>query len=368
MTEQKPQVLIVGAGPTGLTAALELARRGYRPRIVDRDPGPTPLSKAVGIAAHTLELLEPSGVTEWLLGIGTRIERGYVWYKDRRIGTIDFTALPHRFNFLLSLPQSETERILAAALAEYGVAVDWNTALVGMQPNGKGVDAILGGSNGGPKPNEEAHFDYVLGADGMHSTVRSAARIPFAGHTYTRDWSIADVSVMDWFYEPNAAHLFFHGRGDIGFTIPTGALEYRVVANTPDALQRMDHGFLVKDVLRTDVFKIAIKQAKSYQAGGVFLGGDAAHVHSPVGARGMNLGIEDGFAFATRLVGGTLEGYSAERWPVGRRWIDFSDQVLRMAEVVTPGLVALRNLAFRVVAHTPPLQRPLLKRVAGLVE
>jgi 2-polyprenyl-6-methoxyphenol hydroxylase-like FAD-dependent oxidoreductase len=105
MSATAPDILIVGAGPTGLTAALELARRGYRPQIVDRDPGPTALSKAVGIAAHTLDLLEPSGVTERLISAGIPIVRGHVWYKDRRLGTIRFTGLPHRFNFLLSLPQ-----------------------------------------------------------------------------------------------------------------------------------------------------------------------------------------------------------------------------------------------------------------------
>jgi 2-polyprenyl-6-methoxyphenol hydroxylase-like FAD-dependent oxidoreductase len=368
MGGRHPEILIVGAGPTGLMAALELARRGYRPRIIDRDAGPTPLSKAVGIAAHTLDLLEPCGVAERLIAAGIRIERGYVWYKRRRIGTIDFTNLPHRCNFLLSLPQSETERIMAAALAERGLAIEWKTALTGMNPNGAGTDVILGGSNGVASPLEEAHFDYVFGADGVHSAVRAAARIPFQGYTHDRDWSIADVALADWFYEPKAAHLFLCDGGDIGFTVPVGPLQYRVIANTAEPLTLMDGGFEVREVLRTDVFKIAIKQAATYQSGGVFLGGDAAHVHSPVGARGMNLGIEDAAAFAAHLAAGDLALYTAERKPIGHRWIALSERMLRMAQLTTPGLVVLRNLAFRVIGHMPPLQRPLLKRVAGLVE
>jgi len=368
MGGSRPEILIVGAGPTGLAAALELARRGYRPRIIDRDAGPTPLSKAVGIAAHTLDLLEPSGVAERLIEAGIRIERGYVWYKNRRIGTIDFTGLPHRHNFLLSLPQSETERIMSAVLAEQGVSVEWQTALTGISPNGRGIDVILGGSSGDARPAEEVHFDYVFGADGIHSAVRSGARIPFPGHTHRRDWSIADVELNDWFYEPKAAHLFLCGNGDIGFTVPVAPLTYRIVANTPNPLPLMDGGFEVKRVLRTDVFKITVKQAETYQAGGAFLGGDAAHVHSPVGARGMNLGIEDAVAFAAHLDAGKLDLYTAERKAVGQRWIALSERILGIAQLSTPGLVALRNFAFRIVGHVPPLQRPLLKRVAGLVE
>jgi 2-polyprenyl-6-methoxyphenol hydroxylase-like FAD-dependent oxidoreductase len=368
MSGRQPKILIVGAGPTGLMAALELARRGYHPRIIDRDAGPTPLSKAVGIAAHTLDLLEPFGVAERLIAAGIRIERGYVWYKNRRIGTLAFTALPHRYNFLLSLPQSETERIMAAALAERGVAIEWKTALIGMNASGAGLDVILGGSNGAASPVEEAHFDYVFGADGMHSAVRTGARIPFQGYTHRRDWSIADVALADWFYEPQAAHLLLCEGGDIGFTVPVGPLQYRVVANTAEPLALMDGGFEVREVLRTDVFKIAVKQAETYQAGGVFLGGDAAHVHSPVGARGMNLGIEDAAAFAAGLAAGDLALYTAERKRVGQHWIALSERILGAAQSTTPGLVALRNLAFRIVGHVPLLQRPLLKRMAGLVE
>src|SRR5690606_22988541 len=109
-------ILIVGAGPTGLTAAVELARHGIVPRIIDRDDAPTPLSKAVGISSHSLDLLEPSGVTARLLNAGIRIRRGHVHYGTRELGVVRFDVLHHRFNFLLSLPQSETETLMADVL------------------------------------------------------------------------------------------------------------------------------------------------------------------------------------------------------------------------------------------------------------
>jgi len=378
MASKDPKTLVVGAGPTGLTAALELARRGLPVRIVDRDKGPTPLSKAVGISSHTLDLLEPSGVTARLLAAGTRIERVHVWYERQRLGTIDFTALPHRFNFLLSLPQSETETAMAGVLAERGVHVEWERALTAIEPNGHsfqsgGVAVVLDRPNGraggdGGNSREETHFDYVFGADGAHSAVRLGAGIKFPGYAHDRDWSIADVELSDWFHEPQAAHIFFHEDGDIGFTIPIGPLRYRVISNTNDALKRVGEEFRVARVLRTDLFKIEVRQAETYQSGAAFLGGDAAHVHSPVGARGMNLGIEDGAAFAAHLAEGDLSGYTAEREPVGRRWIRLSERMLMSAQVTRPSLVAVRNFAFRVVSHARWLQRPLLKRVSGLVE
>jgi 2-polyprenyl-6-methoxyphenol hydroxylase-like FAD-dependent oxidoreductase len=130
----------------------------------------------------------------------------------------------------------------------------------------------------------------------------------------------------------------------------------------------MDDSFAVSRVLRRDGFKIEVMQADSYRSGGVVLGGDAAHVHSPVGARGMNLGIEDGMAFARRLAEGTLDGYTAERRPIGRRWIALSERVLAAAQASSPPLVLLRDVALWTAAHLPWMLRPMLKRVSGLVE
>ena len=357
-------ILIVGAGPTGLTAAVELARCGVAPRIIDRDPGPTPLSKAAGIAARTLDFLEPSGVTERLLAEGIRIRHGHVRFEGRKLGTIDFSVLPHRHNFMLALPQSATEQGLADVLAKMGVSIEWNTRLAKLERTNGQVAVELHG----PAGPEQARYDYVFGADGVHSTVREAAGLAFEGYVHARTWSIADATLAGWPYEPDAAHLFFHRNGDLGFIIPIGDATYRAVSNTADALAQVPGAYRITQRLRADTFHIPVKQAARYQDGGIFLGGDAAHVHSPVGARGMNLGIEDAAAFARRLVADQLDGYTAERRPVGQRWIKLSERILATAQASDPVRVALRNLAIRLIGHLPALQRPMLMRGAGLKE
>ncbi|MDW6023622.1 FAD-dependent monooxygenase [Mesorhizobium sp. BAC0120] len=360
----KPGVLIVGAGPTGLTAAVELARRGFTPRIIDRDEKPTSLSKAVGISSHSLDVLEPSGVTERLLANGIRIYRAHFWFNGHQLGAFDFSGLPHRFNFLLSLPQSDTETIMVDILAGFGVAVEWRTLFVALERSGGEIHAALEG----PAGQETAVCEFLFGADGVQSAVRKALAFNFEGYTHHRTWSIADAEIADWPYEPGAAHAFLHPNGDVGFIIPIGKDRFRAVSNTDNALARVPGNYRIVQVLRTDQFRIPIRQAPRYQDGNVFLGGDAAHVHSPVGARGMNLGIEDAASFARRLAANDLAGYTAERHPIGHQWIRLSETLLSAAQASNPLLTTFRNLAFGIVGHVHWLQRPMLERVAGLKE
>lgn len=363
MDRSKPHILIVGAGPTGLTAAVEFRRHGIVARIIDKDDAPTPLSKAVGISPHSLDLLEPSGVTERLLDRGMRIRHAHFWYRRRKLGRIDFSVLRHRFDFLLSLPQAETETVMCEVLSQGGIGVERRTELTEIERDGGRLQVVMRKAN-----DIRCDFDCVFGADGAHSTARSAAGLEFSGYTHKRLWSIADAEMPDWPYDPAAAHLFLHDKGEIGFIIPIGEGRFRAVSNTQDALDRIPSGDRASKVLRTDTFHIPIKQAETYQTDGIFLGGDAAHVHSPVGARGMNIGIEDAVSFVRRFVAGELEGYTAERRPVGKRWIELSERALQGAQAEGFLAVTFRNLLFRAVGHLPLLQRPLLERMTGLRE
>jgi 2-polyprenyl-6-methoxyphenol hydroxylase-like FAD-dependent oxidoreductase len=299
-----------------------------------------------------------------LLAEGIKVRHATIWYRNRALGSLDVTVLRHRFDFILSLPQADTENVLAGVLAEHGVRVTWRTALTGLRQDGHGVLATLARDGGG----EEARFDYLFGADGRHSTTRKTLDMPFEGYTRARTWSIADAVISDWPHSHDAAQLFLADGGDIAFVIPIGANRFRAVSNTAHALARLPEGCSVDRVLRSDTFEIPVRQVPEYRRGRVFLGGDAAHVHSPVGARGMNLGIEDAAAFARRFAARTLAGYSAERKPVARRWIKFSERALGVAQATHPLAVAVRNEAFRAFGHSSFLQRRVLERVAGLRE
>ena len=355
-----PKILIVGAGPCGLTAALELARRGFHPRIIDKEPGPTPLSKAVGISPHSLEILEPSGVTERLLAHAIRMQRVQARYEGRLLAEVRIDRLPHRFNFLLALPQSETEGIMEAALAGLGVRTEWGVELTAAHQVGDKVEAELAGAVGGA-------FDYLYDAEGAHSRVRESLGLGFSGYTHKRLWSIADCEIPDWPFPEATAIASLHRTGDMGFIIPIGPKRYRAISNTPEPLSQLP-GVESAKVTQSGTFHIPVRQADRYQAGGVFLGGDAAHVHSPIGARGMNLGIEDAASFARRLGEGTLDGYTAERRPVGHRWIVLSERMLAAVQSSNPALIPLRNLGIRTVGKLPGLQRAAFERVAGLRE
>lgn len=353
-----PKILIVGGGPCGLTAALELARRGYHPRIIDKAPGPTPLSNAVGINPRSLEILEPTGVTERLMAAGIRMRGVQIRYEDRPLAEVRIERLPHRFNFMLALPQSETETIMEDVLAAMGVRPEWEVELADIRLAGDQVEADLKGAEGGA-------FDYVFGADGSHSRVREALNLGFSGYTHKRLWSIADAVIPDWPFPEATAMANFHRNGDLGFIIPIGPQRFRAVSNTPDALRHLP-GVESAKVSQGGTFHIPVRQADRYQAGRVFLGGDAAHVHSPLGARGMNLGIEDAFAFARRLSEGALDGYTSERHPIGRRWILLSERLLGVVQSSNPAVIAARNLALRTVARLPAAQQTIMERVAGL--
>jgi 2-polyprenyl-6-methoxyphenol hydroxylase-like FAD-dependent oxidoreductase len=354
-------VLVVGAGPTGLAAALELARRGRSVRIVDQNPTRSQHSKAIGVNARTLELLEASGATERLLARGLRIRRFNLRSADRLLATIELERVAHRYNFMLALLQAETERILEQALAGYGTRVEWSTAFTGLATDADAVHARLV-ADGAERTVEAA---WLIGADGAHSAVREALGLPFRGQTDPLQWWLVDVR-MDWPFPAAEVDVIARPAAVLA-VIPIEPGLFRLVSNGPEPLDLLPAGAAVHEEVWRSAFRISYRQVDEYRVGRAFLAGDAAHVHSPVGARGMNLGIEDGTVLARKLAEGGLDSYSPERHPVGARVIRQTRLLTRLMTARHPLGRFLRDQLFaRIIGPTPAVQRALARRIMGL--
>ena len=352
-------LLIVGAGPTGLTAAVELARRGVVARVIDKKSDPLPLSRAVGINARSLALLEASGAAERLLAAGIRVRELVIHDRDRAISRIRLDREDLPYNFLLALPQDETEAILTRRFEELGGRVEFGVGLEALAIEGHQAQARLTHVADGRL--QESAFDLVLGADGVRSTVRQAAALPFEGFDLPGTWGVADVESAAWPHRERAC-LFMLPEGGVVVVVPIGAGRYRIVANRPKALAVVPRRLTVDKLRREAEFEISIRQVQTYSAGPLFLAGDAAHCQSPAGGRGMNLGIADAASFARRFVEKDLGGYSAERHAHGREAIKASENLRRT--MTRENLVArwLVRGGLRLVGRTPALQKRLARQ------
>jgi 2-polyprenyl-6-methoxyphenol hydroxylase-like FAD-dependent oxidoreductase len=353
------QVLVVGAGPVGLTMASELARHGVRCRVVDKLPAPSGYCKAIGVTPRTLEVWEDMGIARPMIDAGLWL-RGMrmVTAGQHRDSVFDFPELPYGG---LGIPQFSTERILAEHLTCFGIGVDRGVTFTGLRDEGRSVAAELIHDDGHA---EQAEFRYVIGCDGAHSAVRSALEIGFPGDRFPMPFMLGDVTI-DWDL-PRGFTCFSvvptqGGPPDFMVAIPLpDQNRYRVtMLASPEFLKSADgehvqqrspdHGIAseragpsleqlqaVADRLLpgapklgnlrwSSLFGISMRLAETYRVGNVFIAGDAAHIHPPTGGQGMNTGIQDAYNLAWKLVavlrGGAdarlLDSYDAERRPVG---------------------------------------------------
>jgi 2-polyprenyl-6-methoxyphenol hydroxylase-like FAD-dependent oxidoreductase len=351
--------LVVGAGPVGLTAALELARRGIDVRIIERSAEPASQSRAIGINPRTLDILEASGATEQILAEGLRINRARLVSRGRTLGVIDFNRLKHRFPFMTALPQRRTQAILEECLAVHGVRVERGAKFERFVRRGGRLACQVSG--GGASAID---VDRLLGCDGAHSDVRAAAGIAFDGRAYDHNWTLADVEV-DWPFPPDEAVFMFGERGTL-FAIPLVRGVYRLVRNGPEPQALVPAGARVARVIWASSFRISHRLAARFAANGVFLAGDAAHVHSPAGARGMNGGIEDAATFAWLAAGDQLHRYETLRRPAARRVLRQVDRQTRQADINGGPLLTLREAIARAVLPLGPIQRLAGRFIAAL--
>jgi 2-polyprenyl-6-methoxyphenol hydroxylase-like FAD-dependent oxidoreductase len=282
MSAEHRRILIVGAGATGLTAALELARRGYRPRIIDSDAGPVPLleSRALGINARTLTLLSPSRVTDLILQEARQIARFRVTSNGKILVNLDTTKIPGPYSAVHALAQGHTERLLLGKLSDYEVEPEWQTIL-----------ETVGGDLSMPQVTfrkkdgavETASFDIVIGADGAHSAVRKGAGIGFPGETLESSFYLADFRYTTPI-DPHFAEITLFDPGMIG-RLPVEDDVLRYISTLPDFESRIKHPAPIAERVWASNFRIHFRHVDRMAKGNVFLAGDAAHIHSPAGAR-----------------------------------------------------------------------------------
>lgn len=353
------EILIVGAGPVGLTAAVELNRRGFATRIIEADAGPHRESRALAINPRTLDILEPSGASEKFLAAGRKARAVNFHGPNGPLFRLETRNIPHpRRDYMLVLPQADTERLLLETLGGED-RVEWNTRLATLSlKTGKPVVTLRRHGK-----NERVTPDIVIGTDGANSTVRKEIGIGFAGAAYEHDWGLADVRLSG--LAPEELHVFDLSPDLVAF-IGIRETLFRAVADRPDVLDMIPSHITVKAVEWESQFRISHRQVETYQMGPVFLAGDAAHIHSPVGGRGMNLGIEDAAWLAWLIERGETGRYTAERHPVARRVLAEVDRATRFISSDGRFATFLRRRILPLFAARNFAQRRALKQIAGL--
>lgn len=379
----------------GVTGAIELARRGVPVQVVDAGAGPSTTSKAIGIHARTLEVLQRVGVSHRLVEMGLPLHSFRFHDQRHVIAELRFAEVPSAFPFALSLGQDATERVLLDRLHETGVQVEWGARLVSLEQGRDAVRLVVEQDG----RSHEIRASWVIGCDGARSTVRRQSNIEFEGEPFPEWFLVADLQVDSPVTAGEArsrASLFFSDQGATAvFPLPEPGLHRLATPLPRDAVPRegsrdeptpvdlttIEHLWATRigrPALLTQPrwispFQFNSRLAARYRAGRVFLAGDAAHVHSPVGGQGMNTGIQDAVNLAWKLAAvlrgapeSLLDTYETERRPVAADVLHDTRRNAVLASATSPLARLGRSLALRTVTRLGPVRRRFLSNMTML--
>jgi 2-polyprenyl-6-methoxyphenol hydroxylase-like FAD-dependent oxidoreductase len=404
-------VLVVGAGPTGLMLANQLVRQGVRVSIIDRHAGPARETRALGVQARTLEIYAHLGIVEQALELGKRATGINMWTSGERAARIPFADIGQGLSpypFLLILGQDDNERLLGELLHNSGVDVQWDTELVGITQEEDRVVAQIRQPGGTVRTLSAA---WVGGCDGAHSSVRELNRIPFVGAPYEHVFFVADTQVtgsmvpgeINVYVWRQGFHLFFPMRGTdhwrvVGIVPPAlrGRDDLTFAEVFPSLRQEAGPRLVFQNCSWFSTYRIHHRRAERFRDRRCLLLGDAAHIHSPVGAQGMNTGLQDAYNLAWKLaliVAGAatpavLDSYESERFPVAERLLATTDtafsfivsegwrgtlfrtRVMPKVVALAMSLAAARRLVFRTISQIGIRYRrsPLSETLSALPE
>lgn len=388
------QVLIVGAGPTGLALACHLRRLGVAVRIVDQKPGPSTTSKAIGLQYRVSEILACMGVADRFLARGGNPTSVNIHAGARRLVTLKFIASGResgRDAFkprAIMIPQSETERILGDLLRERGGRIEWNTEFVSFEEDAKNVTSLLRRADGS---EERITAEWLVGCEGIHSAIRKQAGIAFAGKTYPLAFFLADVE-LEGPLRHGENNVWLHKDGSFAALPLPKANTWRLFVDVTQTASLASEIGITLDEIRAlmhtrtggapvqisnpswiSEFRIHCRMVDRYRAGRVFLAGDAAHAHSPTGGQGIVTGIQDATNLAwklARVLDGApetlLDTYEEERLPKAREVLKETDRVTTMMLAPTVGKRLVRDLLLLPIMRNRWVQKKMFTKLSQL--
>jgi 2-polyprenyl-6-methoxyphenol hydroxylase-like FAD-dependent oxidoreductase len=385
MTMLRPttDVLIIGAGPTGLALGIALQRAGIDYILIDKLPSGLNTSRAAVIHAHTLEMLDELGVSTPLANEGLKLTTFSIRDRDRTLVQLRFDGLATPHPYLLMLAQDVTERVLTDRLIALGGAIHRGVSANEVRQDENGAHVLLMSAAG----THSITARYVVGGDGMQSIVRAAAGAEFEGAAYGESFVLADVS-MDWSHGRDEVMLFFSPAGLVVVApLPNGT--FRIVATLESAPEHPDIADIqalidsrgpttgqarVTDVVWSSRFRVHHRLVRSYRKERLFLMGDAAHVHSPAGGQGMNTGLVDacvlGRLLASVIAGkqpeSMLDQYETLRRPAAEKVLGLAGRLTSMATMHNPAKRQLRNVVLSLINGLPFASHRVSMNLSGL--